>query len=336
MLAGKLGLENPIFLAPMGGGPGTPELAAAVSNAGGLGALAVSYLTPDEITRTIRATRALTSKPINVNLFAGGYATSVDVPPEPVMDVMRAVHRELGLSEPVLPKLAPGPFPDQFEAVLAERPEVFSFTFGMPGRDMIRRMHEHGITVVGTATTVVEARTMMEAGMDAIAAQGAEAGAHRGTFIGSFEEAMVPTLELVRAIASFATVIASGGIMDRTDVRQMLANGAAAVQMGTAFLPCPESGASESWKQALLSAGSDTTVITRAFSGRAARGLQNEFIKRMTGIEPLPFPVQNTLTRTMRSAAAKLGKAGFQSLWAGQGVARCRAVPAAELVRSLL
>lgn len=343
MLLRRLGVENPIFLAPMGGGPGTPELAAAVSNVGGLGALAVSYLTPDQIIETIRATRALTNKPLNVNLFAGehAYATSVDVPSEPMMKLMRAVHGELGLPEPILPGLAPNPFPEQLEAVLEARPEVFSFTFGIPDRDSLERLRQRGIAVMGTATTVAEAHMLADAGVDAIVAQGAEAGAHRGTFVGrfeagSFEESMVPTLELVQAITGFATVIASGGIMDSQDVGRMLGNGASAVQMGTAFLTCPESGAAASYKLALLSAGSDTTVITRAFSGRAARGLKNEFIERSAGVEPLPFPVQNMLTRAMRGAAAKQGKAGFQSLWAGQGVAKCRVLPAAELVPALL
>jgi nitronate monooxygenase len=320
----------------MGGGPGTPELAAAVANAGGLGALAAAYLTPDQITQAVRDTRALTSRPLNVNLFVGGYARSIDVAPEPMMALMANVHKEFGLPAPLLPPLTPDPFPEQLEAILEARPEVFSFTMGIPDRDSLERIRARGIAITGTATTMEEARLLADAGVDAIVAQGAEAGAHRGTFAGGFAESMVPTLELVRAIASFATVIASGGIMDVNDVRLMLANGASAVQMGTAFLTCPESGASPSYKQALLDAGSDTTVITRAYSGRPARGIRNEFIERSSHIEPLPFPVQNTLTRAMRGAAAKQGKADYQSLWAGQGVARCRVIPAGQLVRSLL
>ena len=335
MLVGKLGLGNPILLSPMGGGPGTPELSAAVSNAGGLGAFAAAYSTPAQILETIRATRALSARPLNVNLFAGGYATSVDVPSEPMMNLMRAVHAELGLPEPVLPAVAANPFPEQLEAVLEARPEVFSFTFGIPDGESLQRLRKLGIVVVGTATSVAEARMLANAGVDAIVAQGAEAGAHRGTFLSTCEENMVPTLDLVQAIAGFATVVASGGIMDAKDVGVMLANGASAVQMGTAFLTCPESGVSPSYREALLGAKSDTTVITHAFSGRAARGLRNEFIERAAGIEPFPFPVQNMLTRAMRGTAAKQGKAGFQSLWAGQGVTRCRAMPAAELVRSL-
>jgi nitronate monooxygenase len=342
VLLHKFGVENPIFLSPMGGGPGTPELAAAVSNAGGLGAIAAGYLTPDQIAKTIRDVRALSDRPLNVNLFVGGYATSMDVAPGPMLALMSAVHKELGLETPVLPGIAPNPFPEQLEAVLEARPEVFSFTFGIPDADSMQRLKARGIATMGTATTVAEARLLAEAGVDAIVAQGSEAGAHRGTFAGEFEDSMVPTLELVRAISAFATVVASGGIMDVRDVGLMLVNGASAVQMGTAFLTCPESGAAESWKQALLSAALPTrratTVITRAYSGRPARGLKNEFIDRVAAIESsiLPFPVQNSLTRAMRTEAAKQGNAGYQSLWAGQGVARCRTIAARDLVGSLL
>jgi nitronate monooxygenase len=184
-----------------------------------------------------------------------------------------------------------------------------------------------------------EAGLLTDAGVDAIVAQGSEAGAHRGTFAAPFDEAMVPTLQLVRQVrASMATpVIASGGLMDGSDIASALAAGASAVALGTAFLACPESGASDVYKRALLAAGKDTTVVTRVFSGRPARGLKNEFIARLEGAEKiiLPYPLQNALTRSMRSAAAEQGNAGFLSLWAGQGVARARAMPAGELVRCL-
>jgi nitronate monooxygenase len=185
---------------------------------------------------------------------------------------------------------------------------------------------------------VEEAKILMESGVDAVVAQGSEAGAHRGTFSAPFDSAMVPTLQLVQQIAPFAPVIASGGIMDGRDIRRMLDNGASAVQLGTAFLPCPESGASQAYKQALLAAKTDTTVITRVFSGRPARGLRNEFIARLEDREDviLPYPLQNALTRPMRTAAAQLSNAGFLSLWAGQGVARCRMMPAGDLVKQLV
>ena len=330
----------------MGAGPGTPELAAAVSNADGLGSLAAAYLRPEEIVESIRRTQALTSRPFAVNLFAGGYAAEASADSAPMLELLSGIHEALGLPPPVIPVLPPDPFREQFEAVLEARPAVFSFTFGIPGRDLFSLLRARGIAILGTATTAGEARLLIEAGVDAVVAQGAEAGAHRGTFAVPFEEAMVPTLHLVREIAAFAPVIASGGIMDGRDLATMLAHGAIAVQLGTAFLTCPESGASPAYKQALLrSAGdhgrspaSDATVITRAFSGRPARGLTNAFTGLLAANESaiLPYPLQNALTRPMRAAAAAQGNAEFLSLWAGEGVARSRQMPAGELAAKLM
>jgi nitronate monooxygenase len=336
----RLGIEHPILLAPMAGSGGTPELAAAVSNAGGLGAWGGAYATPDEIAATVRCMRQLTSRPFNINLFAGGYATDSAIDPRPMLDIMAEAHAALGLPPPVLPPVPKSPFAEQLEAVLAERPPVFSFTFGLPTPEQIAALKQRGIAVSGTATTVLEARQLAQAGVDAIVAQGAEAGAHRGGFAAPFEESMVPLSELVRGIrgAVDVPVIASGGLMDGRDIAAALALGAAAVQLGTAFLPCPESGAPAAYKRALLDAKSDTTVITRAFSGRPARGIKNTFISMMEAKPEaiLPFRQQNDLTRPMRNAAGAQGAAGYISLWAGQGVARSRALPAAELVAQLL
>jgi nitronate monooxygenase len=330
----------PIIQAPMGGGPSTPELVAAVSNAGGLGSLGSPYLTPDQITDAIRQVRALTDKSFNVNLFAGGYETQRQVDPGPMLALLAEIHEGLGLPPPVLPALPPDPFADQFEAVLESRPAVFSFTFGIPNREAMARLKARGIASLGTATTVAEARMLAEAGVDAIVAQGAEAGAQRGTFAGPFEAAMLPAPELVQRIAGAVSVpvIAAGGLMDGRDIVAALALGASAAQLGTAFLPCPESGAAEAHKRAILAARQDTTVISRAFTGRPARGLANTFIARLEGKEEtiLPHPLQNVLTRAMRTAAAQRGDPGFLSLWAGQGVARARAMPAGELVRRLV
>jgi nitronate monooxygenase len=324
----------------MAGGPATPELVAAVSNAGGLGSLGAAYLTPAEITESIVRTRVLTPKPFNVNLFAGGYDAAARADPAPMLAVLAEIHEELGLPPPALPVLSPDPFPAQLEAVLEARPAIFSFTFGIPPESALDRLAQRGIATIGTATTVAEARLLEEAGVDAIVAQGAEAGAHRGTFAGPFEASMVPTLDLVEetADAVAAPVIASGGLMDGRDIAAALARGACAAQLGTAFLACPESGAAAAYKNAILSAAEDTTVVTRAFSGRPARGLTNAFVARLHGKEDaiLSYPLQNALTRPMRGAAAKRGNAGFLSLWAGTGVARARAIPAGELVRRLV
>ncbi len=336
----RLGIANPVIQAPMAGGPATPELVAAVSNAGGLGSLAAAYWSPREIAESIARTRALTSKPFNVNLFAGGWDAGARGDPGPMLALLSPIHADLGLPPPIVPAPGPDPFPAQLEAVLEARPRVFSFTFGIPPAAALERLAARGIATIGTATTLEEARLLERARVDGIVAQGAEAGAHRGTFAGSFEAAMVPTLVLVREIAEAVAVpvIASGGLMDGGDIAAALARGACAAQLGTAFLACPESGAAEAYKKAILAAAADTTVVTRVFSGRPARGLANEFVARLAEKEDaiLPYPVQNALTRAMRGAAAKSGRAGFLSLWAGTGVARARALPAGELVRLLV
>jgi nitronate monooxygenase len=256
-----------------------------------------------------------------------------------MLEMLGEVHEKLGLPAPVAPTLEPDPFPAQLEAVLDARPAIFSFTFGIPDGDAMSRLKARGIAILGTATTVAEARQLEQAGVDAIVAQGSEAGAHRGTFLDSFESSMVPTLDLVRATVSAVSlpVIATGGLMDGRDIVSAINAGAVAAQLGTAFLPCPESGASEVYKRAILAATEDTTVVTRAFSGRPARGLRNAFMASVDGKGLiLPYPLQNALTRSMRTAAAKQGIPDYLSLWAGTGVARARAMPAGDLVASLL
>ncbi|HET7442589.1 MAG TPA: nitronate monooxygenase, partial [Terriglobales bacterium] len=271
----RLGLEHPIMLAPMGGGPSTPELVAAVCNAGGLGSLAAPYLSPEQILHDIQRLRQLTNKPFAVNLFAGGWETHFSADSHSMLAILSEIHSQLGLPAPSLPKLPPDPFPAQLAAVLEARPAVFSFTFGIPSRESLAQLKSRDILILGTATTVEEARLLEAAGCDAVVAQGAEAGAHRGTFAAPFESAMVPIYDLVRGIHSSIRipVIASGGLMDGRDIAAALAQGAAAAALGTAFLACPESGASPAYKNAILQARADTTVITRAFSGRPARGL---------------------------------------------------------------
>lgn len=335
----RLGVEHPIIQGPMGGGPSTPELVAAVSNAGGLGSLGAPYLTSDQIADAIKRIRALTDKPFNVNLFAGAWQTANAVDPAPMLEVLGEIHAALGLPAPVVPAVPPDPFDAQLEAVLAARPPIFSFTFGIPSKDAMTRIKASGATVLGTATTVREGQLLAEAGVDAVVAQGAEAGAHRGTFAAPFEAAMIPTLDLVAGIAAVVRVpvIATGGIMDGRSIAAALARGAAAAQLGTAFLTCPESGAPAAHKQAVLAAREDRTVITRAFSGRPARGIPNAFMAKLAGREDvvLPYPLQNMLTRAMRTAAAKGGDARFLSLWAGTGAPQARAMAAGALVARL-
>jgi nitronate monooxygenase len=299
-----------------------------------------AYAKPDEIAATIRRIRQLTDRPFNINLFAGGYGTAHTIDPQPMLAIVGEAHARLGLPPPVLPPVPSDPFNAQLDAVLDERPPVFSFTFGVPSPAQLAALQERGIAVVGTATTVEEARRLEQAGVDAIVAQGAEAGAHRGSFAAPFEDSMVPLAALMLGICARVAlpVVASGGIMDGHDIAAAMKLGAAAVQMGTAFLPCPESGAPDVYKHALLAAKTDTTVITRAFSGRPARGLKNTFIAMVDGKENaiLPFRQQNDFTRPMRNAAGAQGVADYISLWAGQGMTRSRAMPAAGLVKALL
>jgi nitronate monooxygenase len=336
----QFGIELPIIQAPMGGGPSTPELVAAVANAGGLGSIAGAYLTPQQITEEIGRVRALTDKPINVNLFAGGYSEHDASSAEPMLAILAGIHSALKLPPPALPVIPPDPFAAQLEALLDTRVPIFSFTFGIPDAESLRRARASGAKIIGTATTVEEAQLLAQADVDAIVAQGEEAGAHRGTFSRAFEASMVPTTELTQQIAREVRipVIASGAIMDGADIARMLRIGASAVQMGTAFIPCAESGAAAVYKRALLDAASDDTTVTRAFSGRPARGIVNGFIRQVTGREKdiLSFPLQNTLTRQMRKAAAQQGNAEYLSMWAGRGVTRCRAMPAADLIATLV
>jgi nitronate monooxygenase len=335
-----LGIEHPIIQAPMAGGPSTPELVAAVSNAGALGSLGSAYSTPEQIAADIKQIRALTDNPFNVNLFAGGYTPESPVDAAPMLALLGEIHEALHLPPPTLPAWPRNSFAEQLQIVLEARPAVFSFTFGIPEPQAMARLKTAGIAIFGTATTVQEGKFLEASGVTAIVAQGAEAGSHRGTFAGPFETAMVPTLELVRSLrAAVSTpIIASGGLMDGRDIAQAIARGAIAAQLGTAFLTCPEAGTSAAYRRAILAARTDTIVITRAFSGRPTRGLLNTFISKLEGKEKiiLPFPLQNALTRPMRTAAAKLGESGYLSLFVGQGVTRARAMPAAELVQRLV
>jgi nitronate monooxygenase len=334
----RLGIAHPIILAPMAGGAGTPQLVAAVSNAGGLGSWGGAYSTPQQILDAAKQIRALTGKPFAINLFAGGYEPERRVDPAPMLEILSRVHDELKLPPPVLPPNPQSPFADQLAAVIEARPAVFSFTFGIPDQDALARLRKAGIRTSGTATTVDEGKALEAAGIESIVAQGEEAGAHRGTFLASFNASMTPLRALMRGLRDVVKtpVVASGGLMDGQDIAEMLKLGAVAAQLGTAFLPCPECGAPQAYKDAVLNAKADTTTVTRAFSGRPARGLRNAFIDAVPESAILPFGQQNDLTRPMRGEAGKKGVADYLSLWAGRGVTRARQMPAAELVKALV
>jgi nitronate monooxygenase len=320
----------------MAGGPDTPELAAAVSNAGGLGSLGCAYMTASEIEAAAAKLRALTDRPFALNLFV-----RADAPDEPaatarVSPILGAFRRELGLPDEPPPGRAAPAFEAQLEAVLRVRPAVFSFTFGAPTRAQIEALHARSIAVIGTATTVEEAELLAALEVDAVCAQGAEAGGHRGTFVGEFADALIGTITLVPQIAARVRVpvIAAGGIMDGRAIRAMLQVGASAVQLGTAFMACPEAGTHATHRAALATAV--RTVVTRAFSGRHARGIRNRFSDAFAAVEPAPFPQQQSATRDIRAAAAAQGRVDLMQMWAGQGAPLIRALPAATLVELLV
>ncbi|GEJ56073.1 NAD(P)H-dependent flavin oxidoreductase [Anaeromyxobacter diazotrophicus] len=341
-LSRRLGIDHPLVVAPMAGGPTTPALVAASSEAGALGSFAGGYLAPEAIRAAIRDVRARTRRPFAVNLFVPEPAAAPPGEEElrAAAAALEPIGRELGVA--LRPRLAAPPdFAGQLAVVKEERVPVFSFTFGALPAEEVAALHALGIAVLGSATTVEEARALEASGVDAVVAQGAEAGGHRGTFAGPFERGLVGTLALVPQVvdAVKVPVVAAGGIMDGRGVVAALALGAAAAQLGTAFLATPESGASALHKREVLAprGGSDPTRLTRAYSGKLVRGFATRFmvdVERAGAI--LPYPHQNALTGELRQAAARQERADLASMWAGQGVALARARPAGELVRELM
>jgi nitronate monooxygenase len=333
----RMRIAHPLVLAPMAGGPSTPALCAAVSEAGGLGSYGAAYLPPGKLREQIRAIRALTSAPFAINLFADEGVVPDERRLRAAQDALSKYRTEVGLP-PAPPPVAPVALGDAFAVLLEERVPAFSFTFGIPPREMLEACRNAGIATLGTATTVAEARALEESGVDAIFAQGAEAGGHRGTFDRDAEPALIGTMALVPQIvdAVRTPVIAAGGIMDGRGLAAALALGASAASLGTAFLRCPEAGTSKAYRAALQEARDDATVITRAFSGRAARALANRFTREMSGAPLAPYPAQNALTREIRALAAKEGDSSLLSLWAGQAAALAREVPARDLVAQIL
>jgi len=341
-LTQRLGLDHPIIQAPLAGGGDTPALVAAVCEAGALGCIGAAYLTPAQIVEAARAVRARTARPFGINLFAPLPTPALVPDPGPALARLAPFYAELGLPPPTLPASEGYTFDEQLAVALDSGAAVFSFTFGILPAHTIEAIKGRGMLLLGTATTVEEAVVLAQAGVDAIVTQGSEAGGHRGTFATTFDTGMVGTLALVPQVVDAVSVpvIASGGVMDGRGIAAALALGAAAVQMGTAFLTCDEAGIPDAYKEAIMRAREHETRLTRAFSGRPARGIVNRFmteVERTDGAEALlPFPLQNVLTRPLRQAAARQGRAELLSLWAGQGVRLARRQTAATLIARLV
>ena len=342
-----LGCDLPIVQAPLGGGPGTPELTAAVCAAGAFGIVGGGYLDPADLGQAVRRTAELTPRPFGVNLFLAP-------PPDrtesaAARDRLVAVAAGLGLPAEVPDD--PRGLPDadeQLGVLLAAGAEVrlVTFAFGAPRPDVVARLHDAGRLVGGTAQSAADARLLAEVGVDVVVAQGAEAGGHRGGL--SDGDARGPAgdvpglVALVPAVvdAVDVPVMAAGGIADGRGVAAALALGAQAAAIGTAFLRTAEAGTSAAYRQALTAADETTTITTRAFSGRTARGLPNAYVRAFDvddePVEVPDFPVMNYLSRPLRTAAAGSGTAEAQSLWAGQGVGLTRDLGAGELVAALV
>ncbi|MFT7775717.1 NAD(P)H-dependent flavin oxidoreductase [Roseateles sp.] len=328
----------PIWMAPMAGEAASADLVAAVSAGGGFGQLGAAYLAPSRIAEIAADIRARTDRPFGINLFCPQPWQRDDSALGAYLARLAAWHAELGLPAPTRPERCEEDFEAQLAATVAARPAVISFVMGDPGATRVAALKAQGFTVVGTATQAAEGRLLQASGVDAVVAQGYEAGGHRGGFLGTPEGALIGTLALVPQLvdALDVPVLAAGGIADARGVTAAQALGASGVTVGTAFLLVDECPLSPAYRAALLAAQDADSTLTRAFSGRLARGLENRVTRELDGV-PLPdFPQPNAASRAMRQAAAKAGRPDFISLWAGQALPLNRAPgSAAQLVRAL-
>jgi nitronate monooxygenase len=342
-LSQLLGIDHPILQGPFGGGHSTPALAAAVSNAGGLGGYGAVALTPPELEAVVADIRQRTPKPFAVNLW-------VPIAGQDDAEITRsAAERAVARVQPLATPYGvtvTGPCTDrptferQIEALLRASPPVFSFVMGIPDRAVIDEIRRRGAKSIGTATTVDEAVAIADAGLDIVVASGADAGGHRGSFLSSVERSLVGTMSLVPQIVDAVAipVVAAGGIADGRGIAAAFMLGAHGAQVGTAFLATDESAAPAAHKALLGTPTARTTRLTRAFSGRHARGIENEL---MLALEQHPedilsYPAQADVTLPLRRAASNAGRAEHLALWAGQAAALARPTTAAELFARLL
>lgn len=338
----RIGIELPIIQAPMAG-VSTPEMAAAVSNAGGLGSIGIGAADPDTARGMIRAVRAGTDRPFNVNVFCHAPAA-----PDPARESAWVVRLALEFAR--YGAVPPARLREIYTSfvtdaatqavLLAEKPAVVSFHFGLPPADAITALREAGIVLLATATNLEEGKTIAAAGVDAIVAQGYEAGGHRGVFDPTAPDDRLGTMALTRLLVKKLDipVVAAGGIMDGAGIAAALALGAAAAQLGTAFVACTESAADAGYRAALLGPAAEHTVMTAAISGRPARCLANRFTALGEGVASTAvpdYPIAYDAGKALHAAAKAKGEFGYGAQWAGQGAPLARALPAAELVARL-
>jgi nitronate monooxygenase len=327
-------LLRPIVLAPLAGGPSTPRLVAAVCEADAFGFLAGGYLTAPRLAADLHDLRSLTSRPFGVNLFTTPARQADPATYAGYLDEIRgwAGERDLPVGEP---RFSDDAFPEKLELLISEPARVVSFTFGMPAEDAVRRLHDAGSEVWVTVTTPAEAAIALDQGADVLVVQGAEAGGHRGGFDDEERAAAYSLLSLLQLLwGAGRPLVAAGGIVTGAGIAAALAAGAHAAQLGTAFLLCPEAGTSNAHRIALRQGGT-ATRITRAFTGRAARGIVNQFMVDHDAGAVSAYPEIHYVTQPLRQAARTLGDPSLINLWAGETYPLIRELPAGALVRLL-
>jgi nitronate monooxygenase len=340
-LTQRLGIERPIIQAPMAGVQGS-ALAIAVSNAGGLGSLPCALLSPEGIRAELGAIVGATDKPYNVNFFCHT-PPAADARREAAWrNLLRPYYQEFGLDLAAIPSSAGRtPFSAEAADILSEfEPPIVSFHFGLPAPELLQRVRSWGAKILASATTLDEARWLEARGVDAIIAQGLEAGGHRGIFLSDDLTTQVGTLALVRQIvkAVGVPVIAAGGIADAAGVAAAMALGAAAVQIGTAYLLCPEATTTAVHRAALVGDAAGHTALTNVFTGRPARGIVNRIVREIGPLSDVAprFPLATAAVMPLRAKAEAQGSGDFSPLWAGQNVTGCKEIPAADLTRELV
>lgn len=340
-LTEQLNIKYPIVQAGMAGGVTTPELVAAVSNSGALGSIGAGYLSAEDTRDVIRKVKALTDQPFAVNVFVPGELTVYEGQISRSIDTLQPIYDDLGIVG--FPEISPyeiNKFDEQVDVILEEQVPIVSFTFGLPSEEVVTRFKEHGVKLIGTATSVREAQLNEHVGMDAVVAQGSEAGGHRGSFATPFNDAMIGTMALIPQVADAVNipVIAAGGIADARGVFASLVLGASGAQMGTLFLTCDESGANQAIKSAVMNSVETESVITSSFSGKPARGIRNAFIDKMRERHDLfaPYPIQHVLTSVIRKSAAEQNRPEYMALWSGQNTSQNKEQSARDLIDALV